>query len=133
MARELRMISFRLSDTTPTMVPASVNSGPPPKPGFGAVEMTPRSSMYSQYASNSPSCVTRPPARARRHRRRREDGCAERHGLGRRQARRGQALALHAQESQPHVEVLGDDLCLLDAPALEHDLAGPPPHDHVVE
>jgi hypothetical protein len=64
-ASEKRPISFRLSDTTPVTRPRRSSSGPPPSPGFMAVENTARSSVYSQFASKASSEVTAP-ALARR-------------------------------------------------------------------
>ena len=64
-ASEKRPISFRLSETTPATRPRASSSGPPPSPGFIAVEKIARSSVYSQLASKPSSDVT-PPELARR-------------------------------------------------------------------
>src|SRR2546423_1392305 len=47
------------------MAPVSVKSPPPPKPGFGALVTIEWSRRYSQYASNSPTWITSPPATRR--------------------------------------------------------------------
>src|SRR6058998_743062 len=46
--------------------------------------------------------------------------------------RNGQALALHLEQGEADVEVLGDDLGSLRSPALERDLDGLPSHHDVV-
>ena len=135
MARDSRPMPSRLRDITPTTDPRRSNSGPPPNPGLAALDTMPRSRTYSQYASNSPRSVTRPPAT------RRSVGpvaaiantgapsatSSDEASAGRREAGRR-----HPEQREPAVEVLRDDARVVAAAVRQGDADPAGPHHHVV-